>query len=115
MRDYVKRGTVAQFGLWDVKQQGALATYVANEIVVKGKKLKVGDSFEVKGIGKVKVEPNSIQGYDYEAEGNGIIVLPNELYLRKIILISIIFSRQKRPNISDVFISSLIMNSFFFV
>ena len=25
------------------------------------------------------------------------------------------FSRQKRPNISDVFISSLIMNSFFFV
>ena len=66
MRDYVKRGTVAQFGLWDVKQQGALATYVANEIVVKGKKLKVGIASEVKGIGKVKVEPNSIQGYDYE-------------------------------------------------
>ena len=51
MRDYVKRGTVAQFGLWDVKQQGALATYVANEIVVK-EEVKSRDSFEVKGIEK---------------------------------------------------------------
>ncbi len=47
MRDYVKRGPVQPFGLWDVKQQGALATYVANELVMKGKKLKVGNSFGI--------------------------------------------------------------------
>lgn len=43
----------------------------------------VGDSFEVKGIGKVKVEPNPIQGYDYEAEGNGIIVLAERVVFTK--------------------------------
>lgn len=67
MRDYVKRDTVKQFGLWDVKKQGALAAYVAYLMTVEGKELKVGDEFEVPNIGKVKIEPNSIQGYSYEA------------------------------------------------
>ncbi|MEM5686543.1 hypothetical protein AAHB49_05310 [Bacillus cereus] len=54
------------------------------KLLYKGKKLKVGDSFEVKGIGKVKVEPNSIQViWDYEAEGNGIIVLPERVVFTK--------------------------------
>ncbi len=83
MRDYVKRGTVEQFGLWDVKQQGALAAYVAYLMTVEGKELKVGDEFEVPEIGKVKIEPNTIQGYEYTAEDSGIILLPERVIFTK--------------------------------
>ncbi|WP_338037019.1 MULTISPECIES: autoinducer 2 ABC transporter substrate-binding protein LsrB [Metabacillus] len=83
MRDYVKRGTVEQFGLWDVKKQGALAAYVAYLMTAEGKELKVGDEFEVPDVGKVKIEPNSIQGYDYEAEDSGIILLPERVIFTK--------------------------------
>ena len=83
MRDYVKRDTVKQFGLWDVKKQGALATYVAYLMTVEGKSLKVGDEFEVPNVGKVKIEPNSIQGYDYTAEDSGIILLPDRVIFTK--------------------------------
>jgi AI-2 transport system substrate-binding protein len=75
MKQYVKSGTVKKFGLWDVVVQGKLSIYMAAQLA-SGAKFKIGDKFEVPGVGMVEISPNSVQGYTYEAPNNGIVLLP---------------------------------------
>lgn len=82
MRPFIENGTINNHGLWDVKDQGALAVYVAYWLA-KGEGLKVGDSIDVPELGSVKVEPNTIQGYDYDSNDSGIIVLPERIVFTK--------------------------------
>lgn len=78
MKPFIENGTVDRFGLWDVTLQGKLAAYVADHIL-DGNNLNVGDTLDVPDVGTVEVSPNSVQGYDYEADGNGIIVMPERV------------------------------------
>ncbi|WP_435298815.1 autoinducer 2 ABC transporter substrate-binding protein LsrB [Timonella sp. A28] len=78
MRPYIESGTIKRFALWDVTKQGELSIAVTKQLL-DGKTLNAGDKFDVEGFGTVEVSPNSVQGYDYEADGNGIVLMPERV------------------------------------
>jgi AI-2 transport system substrate-binding protein len=82
MRSFVKDGTITKFGLWDCKLQGAIGAYIAYWLAA-GNTFKVGDSINVPGVGKLKVLPNTVQGYKYTAKDSGIVLLPNRVIFTK--------------------------------
>lgn len=82
MKNFVKDGTVKEFGLWDVKTMGGIAVYVSYWLAA-GHQLNVGDSVDVPGVGKLTVQPNSIQGYSYTAKDSGIILMPERVVFTK--------------------------------
>src|SRR5262245_25196653 len=55
MRKYVKAGCTTKFGLWDEKNLGYLAAYVAHEVVAGKLTGKIGQSFKAGKLGNYKV------------------------------------------------------------
>ncbi len=83
MRDFCKDGTVAKFGLWDCKVQGAMGAYLAYWLAA-GNTFKVGDTINIPDIGDVKVEPNTIlDPKAYTADDSGIVLLPERTVFTK--------------------------------
>ncbi|MDR3279420.1 MAG: substrate-binding domain-containing protein [Synergistaceae bacterium] len=76
MRDFCKAGTVERWGLWDSREQGALACYMA-ALLASGRAIKVGDKINVPEIGTIEVMPNTVlDPKAYSAPNSGVILLP---------------------------------------
>lgn len=70
-----------EFGLWDGSARQNFS--VCRGCIIEKGSMKTGDKLDIQGVGQVEVSPNSVQGYDYEADGNGIVLLPERVIFNK--------------------------------
>ena len=83
IKKYAKDDIIEEWGLWDVKVQGALAVYLANYLA-SGNQVKVGDKIKVPGIGEVEVQNNSILDPNYkDSPDSGVVLLPERTIFTK--------------------------------
>lgn len=83
MKGFVKNGTVPVFGLWDVKVQGAMASYLAAYLAA-GNTFKVGDKIDIPTIGVVEVYPNTVLDPNAPTgENSGVVLLPERTIFTK--------------------------------
>ena len=83
IKKYAKDDIIEEWGLWDVKVQGALAVYLANYLA-SGNQVKVGDKINVPGIGEVEVQNNSILDKKYkDTPDSGVVLLPERTIFTK--------------------------------
>ncbi len=75
MRDFVKDGTLTQFGLWDCEVQGAMGAYIAYWLAA-GNEFAVGDTIDIPNVGVVEIMSNAVLGHTYEADDSGVVLMP---------------------------------------
>ncbi len=60
MKEFVEKGVVASFQLWDPADMGRIAAYIGMQVHLKKLTIKVGDEITVHGHGKVTVTEKNI-------------------------------------------------------
>ncbi len=79
MRSFVSNGTVSRFGLWDCRQQGAMAAYLGAWLAA-GNTFVVGDTIYIPDMGEVEVMPNTVLDPSaYTADDSGVVVMPERV------------------------------------
>ncbi|GAB2026116.1 substrate-binding domain-containing protein [Lactovum odontotermitis] len=76
IKAFAKANILEEWGLWDVKVQAGMAVFLTNYLA-EGHDLKVGDSVDIPGVGKVTVKNNSeLTAGAKDSSDSGVVLLP---------------------------------------